>query len=282
MALGPTLGRLLSHVDHWPGWTPLTPPLARVPSPDELRGFARAQRLAAECAAAAERRLYTGVTEREAAGWLRAWLAERGVEHYFHRPFVWFGPRTQFRHFTSRLDLRATGQALAADDIYIFDFAPVVDGYACDFSHAGQWGEVRGYAQARAALDDIYRQIPAWVDEGGQRADRLWERVHRELAGHALGGVHETSSYSFLGHRVQHVARSPLARALAGRGAQTLFEFFARGGVGQVLSRLHQGKMTGLWAVEPHLAFGDHAVKFEELLLVTPSGTSWLRDLPPS
>ncbi|HEU4533178.1 MAG TPA: M24 family metallopeptidase, partial [Polyangiaceae bacterium] len=230
MALGFTLGRLLSHVDHWPGWTPLTPPLARVPSDDELRGFARAQRLAIECAEATERRLYTGVSEREVARWMRAWLADRGVEHYFHRPFVWFGPRTQFRKFTSRLDLRATGQTLAENDVYIFDFGPVVDGYACDFSHAGRRGEVPGYARARAALDEIYRQIPAWVDAEGQRADRLWARVHRELDRCALGGVHETSAYSFLGHRVQHVARSPLARALAGRGVQTLFELFARGG----------------------------------------------------
>ncbi|WP_043433491.1 M24 family metallopeptidase [Cystobacter fuscus] len=278
MALGPTIGRLFSHVDYWPGWSRLTPPLARVPMPEELRGFAAAQRLATRCAQETEKQLRTGITERELAAWMRDWLASHGVEHYFHRPFVWFGPRTRFRHFTTRLDLRATEQTLAENDVYIFDFAPVLDGYACDFSYAGQWGTVPGYVEARAVLDRLYRDIPGWVAASGHRADRLWQRVHQELTAHSLSGIHETSSYSFLGHRVHHVAASPLARALAHRGAQTLLEFFARGASGQVLTRHHQGDMTGLWAVEPHLAFGDHAVKFEELLLVTPTGATWLRD----
>ena len=279
MALGSRVGQLFSHVDHWPGWSRITPPLARVPTPEELRGFAAAQRLAIRCAQEAEQQLRTGITERALAAWMRSWLAGHGVEHYFHRPFVFFGPRTQFRDFKSRLDLRATSQALAENDVYIFDFAPILDGYACDFSYTGQWGSVPGYTHARAVLDHIYRSIPEWVKDSGHRADRLWQRVHQEFTSQSLLGVHEDSSYSFLGHRVQHVAASPLARALAQRGAQTFLEFVARGASGQVLSRHHEGDMTGLWALEPHLGFSDHAIKFEELLLVTPTGATWLRDL---
>jgi hypothetical protein len=278
MDIGSTLGRLLSRVDYWPGWRRITPPLARVPAPEELRGFAAAQQLAIRCAQETEKQLRTGITERELAAWMRSWLAAQGVDHYFHRPFVWFGPRTQFRHFTTRMDLRATSQTLAENDIYIFDFAPVLNGYACDFSYAGQWGNVPGYASAREVLDRLYRGIPGWVADCGYRADRLWLRIHQEFTAYSLLGVHETSSYSFLGHRIHHVASSPLARALAHRGAQTLLEFLARGASGQVLSRHHQGNMTGLWAIEPHLAFNGHAIKFEELLLVTPSGATWLRD----
>ena len=102
MELGPTVGRLLAHIDHWPGWSRLTPPLARVPTPEELRGFAAAQALASRCALEAEKQLCTGITERELAAWMRAWLATHGVEHYFHRPFVWFGPRTRFQDFQTR------------------------------------------------------------------------------------------------------------------------------------------------------------------------------------
>ena len=278
MALGSRVGRLLSHVDHWPGWSRITPPLARVPPPEELRGFAAAQRLAIRCAQETEQQLRTGITERELAAWMRAWLKAHGVAHYFHLPFVWFGPRTRFQHFTTRLDLGSTSRPLAENDVYIFDFAPIFEGYACDYSHAGQWGHVPGYAHARAVLDRIYQHIPGWVSASGHRADRLWQRVHEELTSHSLSGVHETSAYSFLGHRVHHVAASPLARALAHRRSQTLLEFVARGAFGQVLSRYHEGDMTGLWAIEPHLAFGDHAIKFEELLLVTPTGATWLRD----
>ena len=244
-----------------------------------MRGFAAAQRLALECAQAAEQRLRTGITERELAAWMRDWLGFRGVAHYFHRPFVWFGPRTQFQHFKTRMDLRPTSQPLAENDVYVFDFAPIVGGYACDFSHAGQWGQVPGYTRARAVLDGIYRDLPAWVRDSGHRADQVWRRVHQELTDHTLLGIHETSDFSFLGHRVQHVAASPLARALAERGAQTFLEVLARGAAGQVLSRHHQGDMTGLWAVEPHLGFGEHALKFEELLLVTPGRVAWLRDV---
>ncbi|QRK09296.1 hypothetical protein JQX13_03840 [Archangium violaceum] len=49
-----------------------------------------------------------------------------------------------------------------------------------------------------------------------KRAASFWTRA-----------IHETSDYSFLGHRVRLVAASPLARALAQRGARTFLELFA-------------------------------------------------------
>ncbi len=37
----------------------------------------------------------------------------------------------------------------------------------------------------------------------------------------------------------------------------------------------------GLWAVEPHIGFGEVGVKFEELLVITEGDAHWLDDDVP-
>src|SRR5581483_4367299 len=66
----------------------------------ELVEFRAAQRLAYDATAAVEAQLYEGITEKQAASMLEAWLRAHGVRRFFHYGFVWFGDRTRFRGFT--------------------------------------------------------------------------------------------------------------------------------------------------------------------------------------
>src|SRR5258708_38168073 len=113
------------------------------PEDESLAPARRAQRLAYQCAVEVAGELRDGDSERDAAAALDRALRARGVRHYFHAPFAWFGDRTAFRGFLTPLAFFPTERRLEPGMAGILDVAPALDGQAVDIGYAFAHGENR-------------------------------------------------------------------------------------------------------------------------------------------
>ncbi len=260
---------------------------------NELERFRAAQRLAYACAEEVARELDVGMSEREAARRLDTALRRAGVRTHFHRPFAWFGDRTAFRGFRTDLAFFPSRRKLERGMPVILDVAPVVDGFAADIGYSISFGENRVQAciredlvacrsmilervRARASFRAIYAEVDRFLLERGyESAHRIYpERV---LA-HRLGRVSPSlrSRLHVFGFGVDQLewlvpglVRGRLAPA---RGASPLWNDGPESA---------HPPLPGLWAVEPHFAFGGVGAKWEEILVVTEDDAYWLDDDVP-
>jgi hypothetical protein len=257
-------------------------------SAERLEGFRRAQALAYACATAAEQQLREGMTERDAARSMLAYLKDRGVREFFHRPFVWFGDRTAFTDFHTNLHFFPTRRRLEHGMAVILDVAPIVDGHAADIGYACSFGANALHAQMLADLEPYRGLILAGVRAGKPQTE-IYRDVDRLIEKQGYKSRHQRYPYRVLAHRVGYVPREarskltlggfglPALRYLGGRMAQ------ARRGI--VHSPLWSDARAsdhptpaGLWAVEPHIGFCGVGVKWEEILVVRDNDAYWLDD----
>ncbi|MGH4023081.1 MAG: M24 family metallopeptidase [Pseudonocardiaceae bacterium] len=258
-----------------------------VTNPAELARFREVQQLAYAAAQSVATTLEPGVTEKQAAARVRAYLTERGVQDWFHTPFAWFGDRTAFRGFRQPLQFFPTNRRLEEHMPFILDCAPVRDGYAADIGYSGCLGTNRIYEQLMDDLAEYRTLIVRRVGEGVP-LKQIYLDVDELIMRQGYDNRHRLYPGRVIGHQVSKV-HSRLPRFIAAgfgiRALQTL--------VGDlIVERMHHrsplwadGEMSdhpatpGLWAVEPHLGFRGVGVKFEEILVVTESGEAfWLDD----
>ncbi len=258
-----------------------------VTDPAELARFREVQQLAYAAAQSVASTLEPGVTERQAARRIRAYLAERGVQDWFHTPFAWFGDRTAFRGFRTPLQFFPTHRRLEEGMPFILDCAPVRGGYVADIGYAGCLGTNRVYEQLMDDLAEYRTLIVTRVNEGVP-LQQIYRDVDALIARQGYDNRHRVYPGRVIGHQVGKV-HSQLPRfVLAGFGIRALQTL-----VGDlIVERMHHrsplwadGEISrhpatpGLWAVEPHIGLRDVGVKFEEILVVTRSGgASWLDD----
>lgn len=256
-------------------------------NPAELAKFREVQQLAYAAAQSVAATLEAGVTERQAAGWLREYLTERGVQDWFHTPFAWFGDRTAFRGFRVPLQFFPSNRRLEEHMPYILDCAPVRDGYVADIGYAGCLGTNRIYEQL---MDDLaeYRTLIVTRVAEGVPLNQIYREVDDLISWHGYDNRHRVYPGRVIGHQISKV-HSRLPRFIAAgfgiRSLQTL--------AGDLIVQRMQHRSPlwadgessrhpatpGLWAVEPHIGFRGVGVKFEEILVVTDSGeTFWLDD----
>jgi Xaa-Pro aminopeptidase len=258
-----------------------------VTDPADLAKFHELQQLAYAAAQSVARTLEPGVTEKQAARRIREYLVNRGVQDWFHTPFAWFGDRTAFRGFRTPLQFFPTHRRLAENMPFILDCAPVRDGYVADIGYAGCLGASPIFEQLMGDLSEYRALIVTRVNEGVPLR-QIYRDVDALIARQGYDNRHRVYPGRVIGHRVGKV-RSRLPRFVAAgfgiRSLQTL--------VGDlIVERMHHrsplwadGEISnhpptpGLWAVEPHIGFRDIGVKFEEILVVTGSGSAyWLDD----
>ncbi len=269
--------------------TATRPGPARTPeghTDEQLAGFRAAQRLAYECTEAIAATLTEGTTEREATAAMRRWLGERGVRHYFHHPFAWFGDRSAFAGFRVPLQFFPTDRRLTEGMPYILDVAPVVEGYTADVGYTGCLGDNPVLDLLMADLEE-YRGLVL----DGVRARRslraIYDDVDDLIRVHGYENRHRAYPFGVIAHRVRHqpgggppvtVARFGL-RALVGLAGD--LRAGRRGGWSPLWGPTRasdHAPAPGLWAVEPHLGFRGVGAKFEELLVVTDDDAWWLDD----
>src|SRR5687767_4160280 len=114
----------------------IRPPVA----PADLERFREVQQLAYRCVGEVGAALRPGITERQAAGRIRRWLLDNGVEDWFHTPFAWFGDRTTLKGMRNPFKFFPTNRRLEEGMPYILDVAPVRGGYTSDIGYAGCLG----------------------------------------------------------------------------------------------------------------------------------------------
>jgi methionine aminopeptidase len=258
-----------------------------VTDPADLEKFREVQQLAYAAAQSVAQALEPGVTEKQAARRIRRYLLDRGVQDWFHTPFAWFGDRTAFRGFRTPLQFFPTHRRLAEGMAFILDCAPVREGYPADIGYAGCLGTNRIYEQL---MDDLceYRTLIVTRVNDGMPLRQIYRDVDALITRQGYDNRHCVYPGRVIAHQVTRV-RSRLPKIVAAgfgiRSLQTL--------VGDlIVERMHHrsplwadGELSdhpatpGLWAVEPHIAFHDVGVKFEEILVVTTTGAAyWLDD----
>jgi Xaa-Pro aminopeptidase len=258
------------------------------PREEDLSRFREVQRLAYECVTHVERELRPGMTERDAARAMHSYLAARGVRHYFHKPFAWFGDRTAFEGLWTPLHFFPTGRRLERGMPVILDVAPTVDGYAADIGYALAFGDNPLWSRMMADLQTFRTLILE-----GVRKEKTLQAIYREvdalIADLGYANRHRRYPYAVLAHRVDRLQPGLLGRVtLGGFGAPAL-RFLGREAAaarrGLQHSPLWNGTRfsahratPGLWAVEPHLGKDGVGAKWEELLVVTDTDARWLDD----
>jgi hypothetical protein len=257
----------------------------------DLDGFRRAQRVAYDAAIEVAAGLVPGVTEREAASRLRAALAGRGVDRYFHVPFAWFGERSKLAGMRGASHRFFPGRTrLDPGAVAILDVAPVVDGYQADIGYTfrapGGPPDDR-LDRALAALREIRDMLPGLVARGDTMRS-IYVRVDRLLRERGFDSRHAHYPFGVLGHRVERLAETRRDPVIAGFGATSLVRLLGE----QLRSRLpaladrsplwgggadaDRPLATGLWAIEPHLGGEGFGAKFEEILVVEHRRAWWL------
>lgn len=264
---------------------------------NELARFRDSQRLAYAAAESVGRSLEAGVTEKEAARRLGAYLDAHGVRTHFHKPFAWFGDRTAFRGFRTELPDPAffpSGRRLERGMPVILDVAPVKDGFASDIGYSFTFGAEDPVAKRmRRDLITVRSLILDSV-----RARRSFKAIYAEvdhfLAGCGYSSAHAIYPERVLAHRLVHVEPSPRSRRhLFGFGADQLAWLLPGVVRGRLLPNGGDSPLwsdhassdhrptPGLWAVEPHFAAGGVGAKWEEILVITESDAYWLDDDVP-
>ncbi|MGH9128495.1 MAG: M24 family metallopeptidase [Acidimicrobiales bacterium] len=260
-----------------------------LPTDEDIANFRAAQRLAYVGAEAVAASLEPGVTEREAAGRLRSWLVARGVDDWFHVPFAWFGDRTAFRGFRTPLAFFPTGRRLEEGMAFILDCAPIVGGATADIGYSGALGANPVVAQMVGDLAE-HRDLILECVRQGRALRQIYLEVDRLATRQGFDNRHQVYPRRVLAHQVFPLRGGSGGGVVAGFGTRSLQSLVRRSLVaaGQGWSplwsdarRCDHPPVPGLWAVEPHLGFGDVGVKFEELLVVTPGDAYWLDDDVP-
>ncbi len=263
-----------------------------ISSSRELEAYRHAQRLAYDSVEAVAARLTEGVTERQAAQWVRDYLAEQGIKYYFHAPFAWFGERTQLAVDWGDDDFLPTDLALEKGMPVILDVAPVVDGFAADVGYAFCFGH---NDQHEAMLDDLeaYREmIPRMLKSGSNMQD-VYMAIDQKIREQGYLSSHRSYPAGVIGHRVTTLSPEGIDDEARGGGfGISAYRYLKNKKVQSATApelspywndshlSAHAPEI-GLWAVEPHFARNGIGVKFEELLVVSENDVYWLDDALP-
>jgi Xaa-Pro aminopeptidase len=259
----------------------------------ELNRFKEVQRLAYESVQAVEKQLYEGITEKQAAGLIKDYLDERGVDSYLHKPFAWFGDRTAFTGFWSNFHFFPTDRKLEKGMPVILDTAPTVAGYTADIGYSFAYGaELPELAQLHNTLSEIRNYIlSATLAES--TFVQVYRGVDQIIADAGLRNAHQVYPRRVLGHRVTKTNTAFYDRVslfgFSARQLQWLVPGLIKGVMRQSspywndLKESDHPPLPGAWAIEPHLATKDGQVgaKFEEILVITENTAYWLDEEVP-
>lgn len=262
-------------------------------TPGELERFKDVQRLAYESVEAVEQQLEVGMTEKEAAALIKAYLDERGVDSYLHKPFAWFGERTAFTGFWSDFHFFPTNRKLEKGMPVILDVAPTVAGYTADIGYALSFGEPNPVLEKmRRVLLDIRSYILEAVLAEHTFLE-IYHGVDQIIADNDFRNAHQVYPRRVLGHRVTKTHTSFYDNlslfGFSARQLQWLVPGVVQGLLRQSsplwndLKESDHPPIAGTWAIEPHLASQDGQVgaKWEEILVITDSTAYWLDDNVP-
>lgn len=256
----------------------MLPSAPRALSNADLCGYRNAQKLAFEAVRSVASLIQPGWTEQQAAILIDTYLRDCGVSSFFHFSFVWFGNRTKFQGISSYSQFQPSQKRLKEDDVFILDVAPVLNKYAADIGYSGCLVPREDFKAASDFLAKLKKLIPSLFLECASGSE-VWRRIDAAIRENGYENIHARYPFSVLGHRLHRVTSEQNIFSLLHFGWQSYVDFLSRGLFTQLLSPEFEGNLSGLWAIEPHIATpGDDGfgVKFEEILVVEKSKVYWL------
>jgi Xaa-Pro aminopeptidase len=269
--------RLASRVNSLPILNKISPPAHSEIGAEQVQSFLNSQRLAIKAAKEVRQLLQPGWTEKRTAQMLDTYLRDHGVTNFFHHSFVWFGDRTRFVGVKSYAGYSPSLRVLQEDDAVILDVAPVVEGAISDIGYSFAFGKNDQLEQGLEFLRQLKNEIPKLFNSMLFGAD-IWRKVDESILQAGYENIHAMYPFSVLGHRVHMVPDQVPEARLLNFGWQSYWSFLSRGLFGQLLNQKHEGRLHGLWAIEPHIGKDAWGAKFEEILLVDDNGARWIED----
>ena len=258
--------------------------------------FKRHQRLAYQSVRWAREQLHEGISEKEAAAFIEKFFTERGHTLFFHRPFAWFGDRTRFQNFQRPAlpskkqpiphlgtDFLPSERRLERGMAVTLDVAPAIDGLAVDIGYSFAFGDNPAVERARRDLLSLRELILTAARERGPIKE-LYRKVEEGLLALGYDNCHAVYPLGVLGHRIGRLPLLKLPRlSLMGFHPQAYAYLVKEIVQGPAFMTADETRALtpGLWAVEPHIGAVGFGVKFEEILVVTPTEVYWLDDELP-
>ncbi len=262
----------------------------------QLEAIKAAQRLAYAAVTHVRAKLTEGMTEIEAAKLIEDYFTERGHRLYFHKPFAWFGDRTGFvgfkRPFHATLDslIPSTGIGFLPTDRMLttgmavtLDVAPTIEGLAVDIGYSFSFGANPKVDQARVDLLK-FRELIVSLAKRKLPICEIYSATDKLLSELGYRNCHGLYPLGVLGHRIGALPLKELPKiSIMGFHPQAYAYLIKEKLKGPAIMTATEKRplSVGLWAIEPHLGFGDAGVKFEEILVVTEDDAYWLDDELP-
>ena len=258
----------------------------QVPEARDKEGFLKAQRMGYDCVLAVEKELREGMTEKQAARLLDTYLKDHGVPVYLHRPFAWFGDHCRFDGYRRFTQFHPSNRVLKADEPFILDVSPVVEGYSGDIGYSTCLNPNEDLNRGMNYLLKLRAELPGYF-ASDMSASEIWWKVDADAREHGFDNVHSKYPMAVLGHRVYRfklanlrLPRIPVSAA-SWFSLQGQYEFLTHKIIPDLLVPEHEGPKLGFWAIEPHLGRGKIGFKFEEILVVEEDRAYWLDDDVP-
>ncbi len=251
------------------------------------------QRLAYEAAVTTRKKLKVGMTEKEACHLMEEFFHEKNHKLFFHRPFAWFGDRSNFTNFKRPSPPKAgqilphlgrefmpTNRKLEAGMAVTLDVAPAVNGLAVDIGYSFGIEENAEITQARKDLVLIRDEIL----NGAQNKlpiKEIYRQIERTIIKLGYRNCHDLYPLGVLGHKIGKLPLLKLPRiSLMGFHPQAylyLLKEISRGSALMTEDEIRP-MSAGLWAIEPHIGTKEFGVKFEEIMVITESGDAYWLD----
>lgn len=258
-----------------------------------LATFKANQRLAYESLQFTRERLFTGITEIEAAQIIEKFFIDRGHTLFFHRPFAWFGERSAFKDFKrpslpsfksplphAGVEFMPTKKKLTEGMAVTLDVAPAIDGVAVDIGYSFSFGANSAVTQARRDLKEFRGLILASALERVPIKE-IYRRVEELLLQKNYHNCHALYPLGVLGHRIGELPLQSFPKlSIMGFHPQAYAYLLKERLMGPAIMTADETRplTNGLWAIEPHFGNAEFGVKFEEILVVTPDRVYWLDD----
>lgn len=253
----------------------------------------RIQRLAYDAAVATRRKLKVGMSEKEASRLMEEFFIQQDHKLFFHRPFAWFGDRTNFTNFKRPSPPKAgqllphlgkeflpTNRKLEEGMAVTLDVAPSVNGIAVDIGYSFGFQENSEILRARHDLLSIRDEILKGAQDK-LPIKEIYRMVERKIITLGYRNCHDLYPLGVLGHKI---GKLPLLKfpkiSIMGFHPQAYFYLLKEMSQGAALMTEDESRplSPGLWAIEPHIGKKEFGVKFEEIMVVTGTGEAYWLD----
>lgn len=254
------------------------------------------QKLAYECVRHTRSNLREGMSEIDAAKIMENFFREKDHKVFFHKPFVWFGDRTNFTNFKRPslpgrgqllphlgMEFLPTNRKLQNGMAVTLDVAPAVMGLAVDIGYSFGFGETPEIDKARRDLLALRQEILTMAKEKLPIKD-LYRGVDRSIYKMGYKSCHDLYPLGVLGHKIGKIPTSMFPRiSIMGFHPEAYLFLMKEMISGAAILKEDESRPmgNGLWAIEPHIGTKSFGVKFEEILVVSDDDIYWLDDELP-